>query len=111
MRINYILSMMAMQQPRELVCMDAHFNYYQMGVAGYYLMYRKNRLHDGRRCYYLTDGLAQVLGFCDLHQMTLHLTTLQYWRRFVSVERLKIAIERYHQRQEHFRLLADGMEI
>lgn len=112
MSYEYILDLMAHDKPRELVCTDEAFSYYQLGVAGFWLMYRKNRLRqDGRRCYYLTDELARCLGFDSLHQMHFCLTGLQYWRRFVSVERLRVALDRYHQRQDYFRQIAKDIEI
>ena len=103
--------MMAHDKPREFVCSDEAFNYYEMGVCGYWLMYRKQRYREGRRCYYLTDELAMALGFDSLYQMHFCLTGLQYWRRFVSVERLRIALDRYHQRQERFRQEAEALGI
>ena len=78
------------------VCNDEEYNYYQLGVCGYLLFYRQRRLRpDGRRCYYLTDQLAKALNFDGLYEMHYYLPTIQYWRKFVSVERLRVALERY----------------
>lgn len=100
MSYEFILAQMAHDKPRELVCYDDQFNYYEMGCLGYYLMFRKNRYKDGRRCYYLTNELAMLLGFESLYQMHYCLTGLQYWRRFVSVERLRVALKGYHKQIE-----------
>ena len=100
MSYEFILAQMAHDKPRELVCYDEQYNYYEMGCCGYYLMYRKNRYKDGRRCYYLTNELAMLLGFESLYQMHYCLTGLQYWRRFVSVERLRVALDGYHKQIE-----------
>ncbi len=108
MSVKYILWQMAADKPRELFCYDKQYNYYGIGCCGYWLMYRKDRYKDGRRCYYITDELAMALGFESLHQMQYCLTGLQYWRRFVSVERLRVAMNRYHQRQEMFRQEAEA---
>lgn len=96
MGYNYLLYIMQHDKPRELLCSDELFNYYGIGIAGYWLLFRKGRLKDGRRCFYLTDRLAMCLGFENLQQMRYCLTGLQYWRRFVSVERLQVALDRYH---------------
>lgn len=99
--------MMAQQKPRELLCHDVQFNYYGIGICGYWLCYRHNKFRsDGRRCYYLTDTLAKCLGFEDLHQMKLMLSTLQFWRGFVSVERLRVAFKRFEEKEARFRQMA-----
>lgn len=110
--IDLILEQMQHDKPRELLCTDEAFTYCNISIAGFYLMYRTTTHRpDGRRCYFLTNELAMCLGFHDLHQMHLCLTTLQYWRRFVSVQRLRVAIDRYHHRQERFRQMAQDIEI
>jgi len=79
-----------------LVCFDSDFNYYQLGVAGYLLMYKRRRFKpDARRCFMLTDELARCLNFQSLNDMKYFLPGIQYWRGFVSVERLKAAFLRY----------------
>ncbi len=81
----------------EFVCTDEAFSYYTMWVDGRYLLFRKRTLRpDGRRAFMLTDELARALGFEDLEDMMRYkLPSLQYWRGFVSVERLKIALKRF----------------
>lgn len=110
--IDLILEQMQHDKPQALLCTDEAFTYYHISIVGFYLVYRTNSHRpDGRRCYYLTNELAMCLGFHNLHQMHLCLTTLQYWRRFVSVQRLRVAIDRYHNRQERFRNMAKNIEI
>lgn len=105
---EYLFWCLAQQQPRELLCTDEQYNYYGVGICGFWLMFRRNRLKsDGRRGFYLTDAFAKCLGFEDLHQMKLMLTTLQYWRGFVSVERLRVAFQRYDERQMMFAKMAE----
>lgn len=77
------------------VCTDETFTYYRTVVGGFFLMFRKRTLRpDGRRSYYLTDEFARCIGFLSLKEMQFKLTRLQYWRRFVSIERLKAAFNR-----------------
>lgn len=95
-----------------LVCTDEKFNYYNVRVLGRFLMYRKNRFRpDGRKCYRLSESLAMVLGFDSLEVMGYKLTTLQYWRGFVSVQRLRVAFLKYDGRQEYFRKKAKEMGL
>ena len=90
-----------------LLCWDESYNYYQLGVLGRLLMYRQKRFKpDGRRGYYLTDELARALFFENLVSLKCCLTTLQYWRGFISVERLRVALQRYNDRQALFRKMA-----
>ncbi len=95
---EYILQQMASAKPvgSGLVCFDEAYNYYQLGIAGYLLMYRRRCLKpDSRRCFLLSDELAKALNFQCLYEMRCLMPSLQYWRRFVSVERLKIALAKY----------------
>lgn len=80
----------------ELQCTDEKYSYFSLWIDGRQLLYRK-RTHrpDGRKSFMLTDELSRVLGFDDLFSMRFKLTNLQYWRGFVSVERLKIAFKRF----------------
>ena len=98
---EYILQQMASAKPvgGGLVCFDEAYNYYQLGVAGYLLMYRRRRFKpESRRCYLLSEELAKALNFQSLYEMRYFMPTLQYWRRFVSVERLKVAFAKYDKR-------------
>ena len=95
---DYILFQMAQAKPvgGGLLCFDEAYNYYQLGVAGYVLMYRQRSLKpEGRRCFFLSEQLAKALNFHSLYEMRYFVPTLQYWRRFVSVERLKIGLRKY----------------
>ena len=101
--IDYILENMQHDKPKELLCTDEAFTYYPVSIAGFYLMFRTNSHRpDGRRCYYLTNELAMCLGFASLNTMRCILPAIQYWRRFVSVQRLKVALKRYRNKQQHF---------
>lgn len=111
MSYEYVLALMARDKPRELVCYDEQYNYFELGCCGYYLMYRQNRYRDGRRLFYLTDELAMALGFDSLYQMRYGLNRIQYWRKFASVERLRIALQRYHKKQEYFRQEAERLGL
>ena len=87
-----------------LICTDDKFSYYQAYIYGRILMYRQNTLRpDGRKCYMLTDSLAKCLGFNDLYTMKYPLNTIQYWRKFISVQRLRVAFQRYDGDMEYFR--------
>ncbi len=92
MTIDYIMESLARQRPIEKVCYDLNDSYYRIGVLGHFLMYRQSHVLNGRRCYYLTDGLAQLLGYTGLREMKAMLPSIQYWRKWVSVERLRAAI-------------------
>ena len=80
----------------DLQCTDEKYSYFSLWIDGRELLYRKRTLRpDGRKSFMLTDELARVLGFDDLYYMRFKLTNLQYWRGFVSVERLRIALKRF----------------
>lgn len=84
------------QRNGTLICTDEIYSYYTVCIDGRYLMYRKRTLRpDSRKAYYLTDEFAKFLGFDGLYFMSVEITSLQYWRRFVSVERLTIALNRF----------------
>lgn len=103
MCMDFILTEMAQSKAKDLICTDEAFNYYRLFVCGFHLIYRSNRLRpDGRRCFMLCNELAMCLGFESLHTMRCILPTIQYWRRFVSVQRLKISLTRYRNKQQHF---------
>ena len=98
MNREYILQQMAKAKPvgGGLVCFDEDYNYYQLGILGHLLMYRKQRYKPGsRRCYLINDELAKTFHFQCLLEMRCLMPTLQYWRRFVSVERLKVAFAKF----------------
>ena len=103
-----ILSLMQTQKPiKGVLCYDEAFCYYSLGVAGFLLMFRRKKYKpDGRRGFLLNDELAKCLGFDNLEQLKYNLTTLQFWRGWVSVERLRVAFQRYDERQYMFRQLA-----
>ncbi len=46
----------------------------------------------------LTDALAKALHFEGLFELKFYLSTIQFWRGFVSVERLKIAFAKYDEK-------------
>ena len=79
------------------VCSDEDFTYYRVHLCGVFLIYRKRTLRpDGRKAYMLTDGFAMVLGFRSISEMKYPLYGFQYWRKFVSVERLRAAFDKYN---------------
>lgn len=94
---EYVLTEIAQARPNVgLVCYDDVWNYYEIGVCGYLLMYKQRRYKPGgRRCYLINDGLAMCLNFQDYYEMRWFVPTLQYWRKWVSVERLKIALAKF----------------
>ena len=101
--IDYILENMQHDKPKDLLCTDEAFNYYRLFVCGFHLVYRSNRLRpDGRRCFMLCNELALCMGFESLNTMRCILPTIQYWRRFISVQRLQVALKRYRNKQQHF---------
>lgn len=55
---------------------------------------------DGRKMFRLSDGLARLMMFDDLESMKHTLSSIQYWRGWVSAERLNQALERYVERME-----------
>lgn len=89
--------MMCLKHDRgKIICNDEEYTYYSLFVDGRALLYRRATLRpDSRRAFYLTDQLAAVLGFSDLYTMSYKLNGLQYWRRFVSPERLQKALDKY----------------
>lgn len=63
---------------------------------GFSLMYRKRTQRtDGRKMYKLTDQLARLLGFDSYDSMRYLISSLQYWRGWVSPERLTEALYKY----------------
>ena len=77
-------------------CNDEVFTYYATVVGGHRLMYRRSSYRtDGRKMYRLTDELARLLMFDDLENMKYTLQSIQYWRGWVSTERLNEALKRY----------------
>ena len=92
---DYIMECLKRERGK-VVCTDEAFTYYSLFVDGRALLYRRATLRpDSRRAFYLTDQLAAVLGFCDIYTMSYKLNGLQYWRRFVSPERLQKALDKY----------------
>lgn len=80
----------------ELQCTDEKYSYFSLWIDGRELLYRKRTLRpDGRKSFMLTDEFARALGFDDLMHMGHKLTGIQYWRGFISVERLRIALKRF----------------
>lgn len=79
------------------VCTDELFTYYRVHLCGVFLIYRQRTLRpDGRKAYMLTDEFARCLGFRSISEMKYPLYSLQYWRRFTSIERLKAAFDKYN---------------
>lgn len=77
-------------------CNDEVFTYYATVVGGFRLMYRRASYRtDGRKMFRLTDELARLLQYSDLNEMQCSLQSIQYWRGWVSTERLKKALGRY----------------
>lgn len=82
-------------------CNDGEFTYYATVVGNQRLMYRKTYGRtDGRKMFRLTDGLARLMMFDDLESMKCILPTIQYWRGWVSPERLTEALERYVEKMQ-----------
>lgn len=77
-------------------CSDEVYTYYATVVNGSRLMYRKATMRaDGRKMYRMNDELARLLQFEDMQSMMCSLPTIQYWRGWVSPERLTTALNRY----------------
>lgn len=77
-------------------CNDGEFTYYATVVNGHRLMYRRAYGRtDGRKMYRMTDELAKLLQYEDMEAMKWGLPTIQYWRGWVSTQRLMQALERY----------------
>jgi hypothetical protein len=94
------------------ICEDETFSYYEVVIYGRILMYRQKTLRkDGRRCYFITEGLARSLGFPSLNSMKIRLSTIRYWKKFVSVQRIQVAFQRYDERQQRFRQMAYNANI
>lgn len=82
-------------------CNDGEFTYYATVVNGHRLMYRRAYGRtDGRKMYRLTDELADLLQLDNLETMKCMLQTIQFWRGWVSTERLTTALERYIDRMK-----------
>lgn len=94
---EYALTIMSQAKPNVgLVCCDNDWSYFEIGVCGYILMYRQRRHKpEGRRCYYLGENLAKCLNFQSYAEMRWLMPSLQYWRQWVSVERLRVAFAKY----------------
>lgn len=80
-----------------LICTDEEYSYYSLSIAGRRLLYRRRRLRpDGRKCFMFTNQLAMLLEFEEgLVEMMHYVPELQYWRRFVSVNRLIKVLEKH----------------
>ena len=77
-------------------CNDGEFTYYATVVGNQRLMYRKTYGRtDGRKMYKLTEPLARMMGFDSFDSMRYLITTIQYWRGWVSPQRLKVALVKY----------------
>lgn len=93
---NYLLERLQKAKGR-LLCTDEEFSYFRVYMYGTFLLYRRKTLRpDGRKAYFLTDLFAKCLGFRSLHEMKFVLFGIQYWRGFISVQRLKIAFDHYN---------------
>lgn len=92
---SYMLYRLA-QSKGQLVCTDEQYSYYTTMFEGYCLMYRKaSQRPDGRKMFKLTEPLATLMGFDGLGLMKVCLTSLQWWRGWVSTQRLRQALEKY----------------
>lgn len=86
-------------------CNDEVYTYYATVINGLRLMYRKATMRpDGRKMYRLNDELAMLLQFDNLETLKTLLPTIQYWRGWVSPERLTTAMKRYIDRLKNLRL-------
>lgn len=95
---DYIMECMRKERGK-LLCTDEDYSYYSLWVDGRSLLYRRITLKpNSRRAFMLTDQLAAVLGFCDLYSMKFRLTGLQYWRGFISPERLQAGLDKYRRK-------------
>jgi hypothetical protein len=75
------------------VCNDEDYTYYNALISGRVVMYKQLSYNPtSKRLYFLTDKLAQLLGFWDAYHMKRELN-LKSGRRFLSVEVLKKKIE------------------
>jgi hypothetical protein len=73
------------------VCTKGEFDYYNLTLDGYLLMYAKNRYRpDGLRLYVLGDELAKYLGFLNYDYMMCYKPYhIQYGRKMLSVDALQ----------------------
>lgn len=75
--------------PGTKISSHGEFDYYNVLIDGYLLMYAKNRYRpDGLRLYVLGDELARCLGFVDYIEMRRRIR-MQYSRRMLSVQALE----------------------
>lgn len=80
----------------QLVCTDEEYSYYSVTVEGFSLMYRKRTQRtDGRKMYRLTEPLARMMGFDSFDSMRYLITSIQYWRGWISPQRLTEALVKY----------------
>lgn len=80
----------------QLVCTDEEYSYYFVTVEGYSLMYRRRTQRtDGRKMYKLSEPLARMMGFDSFDSMRYLMTSIQYWRGWVSPQRLTEALVKY----------------
>ncbi len=92
---DYILECMRKERGK-LLCTDEAFSYYTLFIDGRAMLYRRVTLKpNSRRGFMFTNQLAALLGFQNLHIMKFKLDGLQYWRGFVSPERLQKALDKF----------------
>ena len=76
-----------------LVCSDENYNYYNLPLNGYLLMFAKNRYRDdGLRLFLLNNELAKCLGFINYEDMRARLPKLQHSRKMLSANSLQRAL-------------------
>lgn len=79
-------------EPAEYVCSDEDFDYYNLLLNGYSVMFVQNKYRpDGLRLFVLGEELAKALGFYNYKCMRECLPTMQFSRKMLSVQ----AIERH----------------
>lgn len=92
---NFMLYRLAECKGQE-VCTDEDYTYYSVMFDGFNLMYRKaSKRPDGRKMFMLTEPLATLMGFDTLGLMRVCLKSIQWWRGWVSTQRLRKALAKY----------------
>lgn len=100
---SYSLDLLAKARG-QLVCTDEEYSYYSVMVEGFSLMYRRRTQRtDGRKMYKLTEPLAWMMGFDGLDSMKYLIRSIQYWRGWVSPQRLTEGLVKYISQMNRYR--------
>ena len=98
--MDYRLEKILRESPAEKICnwdVARGLDLFLIFANGYALTYMKSHKPFGVRCFMLDDNLAKVLGFGDIQRLKAVLP-IRKSRRFISVDNLRRAINRYGER-------------